>query len=206
MTSKLRIPASIAAFAAATLMLAGCSMLGIGGDDPEADDRERADREESAETTDDDTTTTDDDEDTTTTDDEDDEEAFQEPDDADVFQLSVGDCITDTDMQGTELQTVPTVPCSQPHTYEVYHDFDIETDEFPGQGTSELDEIVADGCLGDAFEDFIGTPFSSSTLGVMYLSPTQGSWDNGDTLVSCMVYEGEGEGNVSTGSLKDSGL
>ncbi|KAB1641174.1 septum formation family protein [Gulosibacter chungangensis] len=196
MTSKLRIPASIAAFAAASLMLAGCSLLGIGGgDEPEETRGERGDKVE---------TTT---EETTTTETEEEEETtFQEPDDSDVFALSVGDCITDTDMENTELQTVPTVPCSQPHTFEVYHDFEITTSDFPGQGSDELLEIVSDGCLGDAFTDFVGNDYSSSTLGVMYLSPTQGSWDNGDRLVSCMLYEGEGSGNVSTGTLEGSGL
>lgn len=197
MTSKLRIPASIAAFAAASLMLAGCSLLGIGGG--EESETERAERSEKTE----ETTTTDDDNSQV---EETPEEPFQEPDDADVFALSVGDCITDTDMAGTELQTVPTVPCSQPHTFEVYHDFEITTSTFPGQDSDELMNLVSDGCLGDAFTEFVGNEYGSSSLGVMYLSPTQGSWDNGDRLVSCMAYEGEGSGNVSTGSLEGSGL
>ncbi|MDJ1372000.1 septum formation family protein [Gulosibacter molinativorax] len=198
MTSKLRIPASIAAFAAATLMLAGCSLFGGGGgEDPEAD-RERAEKVDP--TTEE--STTDNSEDLFTP--EETEEAFQEPDDADVFNLTVGDCITDTDMAGTELQTVPTVPCSQPHTFEVFHDFEITTSTFPGPDSDELMNIVSDGCLGDAFTQFVGVEYNSSTLGVMYLSPTQGSWDQGDRLVSCMVYEGEGSGNVTTGTLEGS--
>ncbi len=110
-------------------------------------------------------------------------------------------------MAGTELQTVPTVPCSQPHTYEVYYDFEITSPEFPAQGSDELMEIVSDGCLGDGFTDFVGVDYNSSTLGVMYLSPTQGSWDqSNDRLVTCMLYEGEGVGNLSTGSLEGSNL
>lgn len=194
MTSKLRIPASIAAFAAASLMLAGCSMLGIGGGDEPEETRDRGDKIE--ESTEESTIETEEEEETT----------FQEPDDADVFNLAVGDCITDTDMAGTELQTVPTVPCSQPHTFEVYHDFEITTADFPGQDSDELIDIVSEGCLGDAFTEFVGVDYNSSTLGVMYLSPTQGSWDNGDRLVTCMIYEGEGAGNVSTGTLEGSNL
>lgn len=192
MTSKLRISASIAAFAAASLMLAGCSLLGIGGDEPEVE-RTRAEQSEEPST---DTTTESEGPDET------DDEPFQEPDDADVFNLVVGDCITDTDMAGTELQTVPTVPCSQPHTFEVYHDFEITTAEFPGQDSEELMNLVSAGCLEDSFTDFVGLDYNSSSLGVMYLSPTQGSWDNGDRLVTCMIYEGDGSGNLTTGSLE----
>lgn len=196
MTSKLRVPASIAAFAAASLLLAGCSAFGISGDETDEERAERAERTDP--TTEQDTTEIE----ATETE----EEPFQEPDDSDVFNLAVGDCITDTDMAGTELQTVPTVPCSQPHTFEVYHDFEITTSEFPGQDSQELMDLVSEGCLGDSFGDFVGLDYSSSSLGVMYLSPTQGSWDSGDRLVTCMIYEGEGSGNVTTGTLEGANI
>lgn len=181
MTSKLRPLGLLAAFAGAALLVAGCA------GPAEVEDRERGERPETESQTVEETP----------------EETFQQPEEADVFALSVGDCITDEDMMGTEVETVPTVPCSQPHSYEVYHDFDLSNTTFPDQGSDELLEAVSEGCLGSAFEDFVGIPSDQSEYNVMYLSPTQGSWDAGDRLVSCMIYEGDGTGNITTGSLAD---
>lgn len=128
---------------------------------------------------------------------------FQEPEDQNVFDIKVGDCITDTDADG-QVQSVPTVACSQPHSYEVFHEFELTGSKFPGD-----DGILPDvqrECYGKPFEEFIGRPYDKSSLEVMYLSPTQMSWDGGDRLVSCMVYEGDGTGNPTTGSLEGSNL
>ncbi|SJM60121.1 septum formation family protein [Gulosibacter sp. 10] len=189
MASKLRITGALAAFAASALLMSGCT---FGGDDEERQDRSDTPQAETQDTN------TDSGSDTT---EETPEEEFQEPEDADVFSLAVGDCITDADMYGTEVSSVPTVPCSQPHTFEVFYEEELPDGdgEFPGE--DGIQDAVMDICYGQSFTDFVGVAWDSSELDALYLAPTQGSWDQGDRLISCLVYE-EQEGNVTTGTLE----
>ena len=114
--------------------------------------------------------------------------------DTDVFTLAVGDCLNDT--EGTQVTEVPIVDCAAEHDFEVYADFEIAGDEFPGDEavTAEADEK----CLAE-FEGFIGVPYDSSVLGYTFFTPTEDSWtQGGDRLVSCIA--GDPNGKV-TGSL-----
>jgi len=118
----------------------------------------------------------------------------QEPDDqSDVFLLTVGDCFNDPNVD--EIFDVPIVDCSEPHDYEVFGEFDLEGDAFPGEDAlfAQADE----GCLA-AFQPYIGVPFEQSTLSFSYYVPTEQSWISGDRLVSCLVYDEAGQ---TTGSL-----
>ncbi|SJM60112.1 septum formation family protein [Gulosibacter sp. 10] len=131
------------------------------------------------------------------------EGGFQSPEEQSVFDLTVGSCITEASMAGTEHQSLYTVPCSQPHTFEVFHEFTI--DDLEKFDKTEVEEKSKSGCTGTAFKNFNGKAWINSALGVTYLMPTQGSWDQGDRLVTCMVYE-ENSGDVSTGSLEGAKL
>ena len=197
-----RIAALLATLAASSLALSGCFALpnfGGGGDGGEtttspetggdaAQGGETAEGGEAAEGGD----------------------SFQNPETQDVFKISVGDCIADDSASGndpaaTEVYDVPIVPCSQPHAYEVYHDFNM-----PDQSTYPGDEAVSaaaeEGCTGQGFTDYIGKEFASSELYVYWYTPTPGSWAAGDRMVSCLVLEPAAEtgGNPTSGSLKDS--
>ena len=66
--------------------------------------------------------------------------------DTDVFSLTVGQCLNDT--SGTEVSEVPIVDCADEHDFEVYADFEIDGDEFPGDfgvavGAAELADRLA---------------------------------------------------------------
>src|SRR5690606_6771886 len=72
----------------------------------------------------------------------------------DIFSLKVGDCKME-DVPG-EIKETEVVPCSEPHDEEVFFEFELEGDEFPGG-----DAIDAEGeaqCL-PAFEDYVGIDF-----------------------------------------------
>jgi hypothetical protein len=115
--------------------------------------------------------------------------------DTDVFALSVGQCLNDTD--GTEVSEVPLVDCADEHDFEVYSDFELTGDEFPG--TDEINTQADAECL-TAFESFVGISYDDSALGYTYFTPTEGSWTDGDDrLVSCLI--GDPNGKVS-GTLK----
>lgn len=126
-----------------------------------------------------------------------------EPEDQDVMILVVGDCLNEwtADFDDT-VSTVPIVDCDDPHDLEVYYEGVLdESGDYPGD--DELAEMVDQGCV-DAFEDFTGSSYGSTTLYQTSLMPTEEGWDYGSRDYLCMV--GHLDGSQSTGSLEDSKL
>ena len=103
---------------------------------------------------------------------------------ADVFTIALGDCMND--QSADEIDSVPAVPCSEPHDLEVYSLFDIPGDEFPG-----LDAIYTaadDGCYA-AFPGFVGIAYEDSVLDFSSYTPTEASWESGDHEVVCLIFD-----------------
>lgn len=118
-------------------------------------------------------------------------------DDADVFDLRVGDCLDESGDE--EVQSVPTVPCADEHDYEVYSSTDVEGDDYPGQ---DAVNAQADEYCVMAFDAFVGTAYDESALDYSTFTPTQESWDyNDDREILCLVYHPE---EKLTGTAKDS--
>ena len=113
----------------------------------------------------------------------------------DAFALQVGDCLDDASATG-EVQTVPTVPCDEPHDSEIYSSHQLGQSAYPGE------EVVVDKaealCL-PAFEQFVGEPYLESRFDFSFYYPTDESWANGDREVLCVIYDPEGP---ITGSLE----
>jgi len=105
----------------------------------------------------------------------------------DAFHIQLGDCFDDTSSDGGEVDSVPGVPCSQPHDNETYAVFDVTNTTYPeGDGMAE---IANNTCL-EHFESFVGNDYQSSTLEIMTLYPTAQSWSqNNDREVVCAVYD-----------------
>jgi hypothetical protein len=120
-------------------------------------------------------------------------------DDADIFSLEVGDCISAFD--AGEVASVSVIPCTDSHEMEIFARFQIDEDEFPGD--EETGTIANDGCV-EEFEAFIGVPYNQSELFVSYLYPNEDTWGNGDREVLCTVYElGDNDKPLEvTGSLQ----
>jgi hypothetical protein len=103
-----------------------------------------------------------------------------------VFDLEVGTCFDDTDTDATEVSNVPVVDCSEPHDNEVFAVFDYTaSDTFPG-GT-EMNSAAHDLCVAE-FEGYVGLGYLESELNVFPITPTQGSWDDGDREIVCALY------------------
>ena len=112
----------------------------------------------------------------------------------DVFALEVGDCLTD--YRATEgVVSVPTVPCSEPHSEEIYAVVTLPEGDFPG------DEAIVtqaeDVCVGE-FEGFVGLPYAESVLEFNYAWPLEEGWDAGERGVVCSVSDPDGD---TTGTL-----
>ena len=109
----------------------------------------------------------------------------------DIFSLKVGDCMPGDAMSGSEQTDADVVPCSEPHGYEVYHEFELADGEFPGAEAIQA-EVEAQ-CL-PAFDSFIGLTFEESALDITWYEPTEDSWTEADDrLVQCLVYDAAGD-------------
>lgn len=105
--------------------------------------------------------------------------------DADVFAIKVGDCLNSAGLGEGEINTVPVVPCSDPHDGEVYAETTLPSGEFPGE-----DPVAqqADAFCYDQFSPFIGTSWEESTLDYYPLTPTEAGWKGiDDRLVQCVI-------------------
>lgn len=124
----------------------------------------------------------------------------------DVFDLVVGDCFDEREQTGARvsedgIQTVTAVPCDEPHTYEVFHDFEMPNGPYPGDDAVGL--AADNGCYG-AFAGFVGQPYEDSPLEYWYYTPLESGWDgtDRDRLITCFIGD---EGVLVSGSAKDAG-
>jgi hypothetical protein len=117
--------------------------------------------------------------------------------DLDVFKLRVGDCFTESqDAEEEIISTVPVVPCSEPHSDEVFALVTLPDGDFPGQDAiySQAEEL----CIAE-FESFVGLSYRESVLDFWVITPVEEGWVAGDREVVCNIYDPNG--NVS-GSLR----
>lgn len=95
-----------------------------------------------------------------------------------VTTYAVGQC-----MDFPEDAVEPTeVPCSEPHTGEIVGVHDMTDPSFPGDDAAYA--AAEEFCL-QAFADYVGIDFMDSELDMMYLYPTETSWDVGDRQIAC---------------------
>ncbi|MWV51229.1 hypothetical protein GRS96_18320 [Rathayibacter sp. VKM Ac-2803] len=114
----------------------------------------------------------------------------------DVFQLRVGDCLNDELSEtATEVTDVPTVPCTEPHSYEVFQNVTMaEADEYPGE-TATTDQAETE--CSAAFDGFVGLSYEESQYDFSYYYPTQESWDGGDRTINCLITDPAGPNSGS---------
>lgn len=114
----------------------------------------------------------------------------------DAFAIAVGDCLNDGGIEG-EVSTVVVIDCAQPHDSEAYSSIQVADGDYPGE-QAILDQAEKD-CLAD-FNTFAGINYDQSTLSFSYYYPTQGSWENGDREILCLILDPAGK---TTGTLEN---
>jgi hypothetical protein len=125
---------------------------------------------------------------------------------ADAFEILKGDCIDLLALDGYgdsaegdefEVESVPVVPCAEPHTGEVYAELTMEGNEFPG--AEAMAKKFDEWCYAE-FEKFVGLSYDESVYGYTGFYPTQETWDElDDRTLQCIVSSEE----PVTDSLKD---
>lgn len=138
----------------------------------------------------------------------DDEGNVTEEANIDVFSLSVGDCMPESDTTG-EITDVDVVKCTEPHVDEVFYEFELPDGDLPSD--DEITAAVEKECV-PAFNEYVGSDYyEESTLDFWWITPTADTWSQlNDRLVQCIVYQPDPEDPTAsvevTASFKDSGL
>lgn len=132
--------------------------------------------------------------------DRDDSGAIVEAGALDAFEMRQGDCFNDPDTYTEELNSLPGVPCSEPHDNETFAVFDLAIDDYPEYDIADISESS---CI-DRFQTYVGRDYETSALDVVTMYPTAESWAQNDREVVCALYDMSGEKMV--GSARGSGI
>lgn len=98
-----------------------------------------------------------------------------------TFDLSVGDCFGEL-APDPNLETIETVPCSEPHSAQVVSTFDLP--DGPWAGLEEVAARAQERCPADLASL---PPTATDGLEVFYLHPTERSWQFGDREIICLA-------------------
>ncbi len=119
----------------------------------------------------------------------------------DVDRLSAGDCVQVPE-EMAEITSLDTVPCDQAHGGEVFFVTELPGDDDAAFPVLGVEDEAVDLCLPE-FEAYTGLDFfveaAAGHLDVVWLSPTFGSWQQGDRGLTCIATSADGAD--LTGSL-----
>jgi len=110
-------------------------------------------------------------------------------------ELQVGDCLNDL-TNSTDVSSLPSVDCAQPHEGEVFAVFDLPPGPYPG--AAGVDDLVSKGCNARLAEYSPGAP-SDDAVGLFSVYPLEQNWERGDREVVCIAKATSG---TTTGSIK----
>jgi hypothetical protein len=129
-----------------------------------------------------------------------------------VFRLKKGDCVVPPTSVKAEISQVEVVPCSAPHTQEVFALCGpgapcgpkpyTGSDTYPG---SSALKTFADGACLQQYKGYVGVDYRDSSLFYTYLLPSARSWNSdqvNDRTVVCLITT---TGQPLYKPMKDSG-
>ncbi len=121
-----------------------------------------------------------------------------EASDADVFSIKVGDCIVSERLDDSgEVESVPVVPCAEPHDIEIYAETELPEGDYPGE--EAVSASAEEYCYGE-FEPFVGLAYEESAHDFWYFTPLEDGWNAlDDRVIQCVL---DTQGTDVTGSLQ----
>jgi hypothetical protein len=134
------------------------------------------------------------------------EETEEEPETTNVFSLEVGDCFNDPEEweeieeeeeEFEEFNSLPVVPCEQPHDNEIFASLEQPDGEYPGD--EEIEGLAFDGCVAE-FEPYVGVRALESEFDFWEMMPSAESWAMGDRQVLCALFGEEQKTGSAQGS------
>ena len=117
--------------------------------------------------------------------------------DTEVPTAEVGDCIETIGLGS--VSELPTVDCDEPHDAQVIGVFDHDGDDFPGDAA--IQEEAAARCI-ELFEEFVGAPFTETSLSPSSVNPTEQTWNEADDRET-ICFATLDDGSQLTESIED---
>ena len=121
-----------------------------------------------------------------------------------IRDLDPGTCVATLPF-GDVIEDVATVPCSEPHQYELFSNTELFGSDYPGE---DIFTQAFDAC-GTQFFDYVGETYATSDWYVDVITPTEEGWNKAaDREVNCLLYLWDDDAeDVSyvTGSARGSG-
>lgn len=125
-----------------------------------------------------------------------------------ALQVEASTCLLVDDTLGAEVETLPVIGCSLPHTHEIFAKITFTngpgqaSDVFPGMGA--LEAFAERECFG-LFEGFVGVNPFDSVLFISWIVPSLDSWSRQDDhQVLCVL--GRRDAGQLDRSAKESNL
>ena len=104
--------------------------------------------------------------------------------DVGAFRLRVGDCIAAIS-SAAQFESLPVVPCDEPHEAQVFHAFSVTGEDYPGM--TEVDRQADEGC-GAALVDVLSHRNDLFDLAYAFFTPTEDGWNElDDREVLCVA-------------------
>lgn len=101
--------------------------------------------------------------------------------------LSPGTCFLDP-KDFDYSRPLVTIPCTIPHTNEVFAVKQAPDSEYPGEDALYFAGVEQ--CKPD-FQPYVGLPYEDSVLEIYLLFPTEAEWATGARTLTCLVYDAE---------------
>jgi putative regulator of septum formation/uncharacterized protein DUF4190 len=111
--------------------------------------------------------------------------------------LQPGDCVNNL-QDSTEVQSLPGVPCTQPHEGEVFAVFELPAGDYPGDAA--VGEQITNECVARLSSYSSSANQHSGNLRLVTIYPLEQDWNRGNRGVVCIAAAASG---TSTGSIKD---
>ncbi len=112
-----------------------------------------------------------------------------------VSVLRKGDCVVDADDLIGELSSVEVVPCTEAHEAQVFAVFDVGAaagEDWPGQ--QSMDRMAQQGCSERL--DAVDPDALTGDLGLVFLSPSEASWNKADDREVICFISAEEDGDL----------
>ena len=110
-------------------------------------------------------------------------------------ELQVGDCLNDL-TNSTDVSSLPSVDCAQPHQGEVFAVFDLPPGPYPG--ADGVDDLVSKGCNA-RLADYSPSAPADDAVGLFSVYPLEQNWNRDDREVVCIAKATSG---TTTGSIR----
>jgi hypothetical protein len=105
--------------------------------------------------------------------------------DLDAFSIKTGDCFTNPG-EATDFSKVTALPCTQPHTAQVYGSFTYPDATSTAPTDQAMQDTVSTQCK--PFEASINTGFASTNnMYGAYIRPNDQAWSKGNYTILCVI-------------------